>query len=55
MLAPGTAGVIHVIIKPDHASIGKTVNGYLYLDTFNDTVFTGDVVVRIPYRYTVVP
>jgi hypothetical protein len=54
-LAAGTAGVIHVTIKPDPASVGKTVSGYLYVDTFNAIVYTGDEVVRIPYRYTVVP
>jgi hypothetical protein len=54
-LLPGASGVIHVTIKPSAATVGGIVSGYLYIDTFNDTVFTGDEVVRLPYRYTVVP
>jgi len=33
--------------------VGKTVRGFLYIDTFNSTVETGDEVYRIPYSYTV--
>lgn len=54
ILAPGATGVIHLQITPDPAQIGTTVNGYIYLDTFNASAFTGDEVARIPYSYTVV-
>jgi hypothetical protein len=55
VLAPGASGVINLTIAPDPAKIGQTVSGFVFIDTFNDTVFSGDEVVRIPYRYTVVP
>jgi hypothetical protein len=58
VLAPGQSGTIHVTITPDPSQVGKTVTGYLYVDTFNvvggfGIPFTGDEVVRIPYSYTV--
>jgi hypothetical protein len=54
LLAPGESGVINATITPDPAQVGKTVSGFLYIDTFNPNATTGDEVVRIPYRYTVV-
>jgi hypothetical protein len=53
VLAPGQTGTIKLTITPDRSQVGKTVTGYIYLDTFNNTVFTGDEVARIPYTYTV--
>jgi hypothetical protein len=53
VLAPGASGTITVTIAPDSTKVGDVVKGYLYIDTFNPTVNTGDEVVRIPYRYTV--
>jgi hypothetical protein len=35
--------------------VGTTVRGFIYIDTFNGVVQTGDEVVSIPYSYTVVP
>jgi hypothetical protein len=55
ILATGQAGTINVTITPDPAKVGQTVSGYLYIDTFNGVVGTGDEVVRIPYSYTVAP
>ena len=46
-------GTIHVTITPNPAQVGTTVRGFIYIDTFNATVQTGDEVVRIPYSYTV--
>jgi len=54
LLASGEAGTINVTIKPSASQIGKTVRGFIYIDTFNGVVGTGDQVVRIPYAYTVV-
>lgn len=54
VLASGQAGTITVTIAPDAAQVGKSYSGYVFVDTFNGTVFSGDEVVRIPYRYTVV-
>jgi hypothetical protein len=54
-LAPGASGTINVTITPDPGQVGKTVSGFLYIDTFDLNVFTGDEVVQIPYRYTVEP
>ena len=54
LLAAGESGVIKVTITPDPTQVGKTVSGFLYIDTFNPNSSTGDEVVRIPYRYTVV-
>lgn len=53
LLPPGETGTIHVTITPDANQVGKVVSGYLYIDTFNTVVFTGDEVTRIPYTYTV--
>ncbi len=53
VLSPGASGSIKVTIKPDASLIGQTISGYLYIDTFNATVQTGDEVVRLPYTYTV--
>jgi hypothetical protein len=53
-LAPGQSGTLTVTIKPDPSLVGKTVNGFLYVDTFNTAVLSGDEVVRIPYSFTVV-
>jgi hypothetical protein len=65
VLGPGQKGVINLTITPDPADIGKTVQGFLYIDTFNPSlgtgnafgtglgVGTGDEVVRLPYAYTV--
>ncbi len=54
LLAAGESGVINVTITPDPTQVGKTVSGFLYIDTFNPNATTGDEVVRIRYRYTVV-
>jgi hypothetical protein len=54
VLASGEGGTITLTITPDKSQVGKTINGYVYVDTFNAVVGTGDEVVRIPYRYTVV-
>jgi hypothetical protein len=58
-LAPGQSGTINVTITPDASQVGKTISGYLYVDTFSvvdgfTVTFTGDEVVRLPYSYTVV-
>jgi hypothetical protein len=55
VLASGEGGTITVTITPDPSQVGETVSGYLYVDTFDPFVGTGDEVVRIPYSYTVVP
>jgi hypothetical protein len=54
ILAPGQSGVIHLFIRPDPAKVGKTVNGDVFIDTFNFVQFNGDELARIPYRYRVV-
>jgi hypothetical protein len=54
-LAPGASGTINVTITPDPAQVGKVVSGFIYIDTFDYNVFTGDEVVRVPYTYTVAP
>jgi hypothetical protein len=53
VLAPGESGTITVTITPDPTLVGKTVSGYIYIDTFNPVVSTGDEVVQKPYAYTV--
>jgi len=53
VLAPGATGTVEVTITPNPAQVGTTVRGFLYIDTFNSTVETGDEVYRIPYSYTV--
>ena len=55
VLAPGASGTIHVTIAPSASQVGTTVRGFLYIDTFNGVVGTGDEVYRIPYSYTVTP
>ena len=55
ILAPGQTGTINVTITPDATQTGKTVNGFIYIDTFNPVVNTGDEVVSLPYAYTVAP
>jgi hypothetical protein len=54
VLGSGEAGKITLSIKPSASEVGKTVSGFIYIDTFNPNVGTGDEVVRIPYTYTVV-
>jgi hypothetical protein len=53
VLGSGEAGTITLSIKPSASLVGKTVTGFIYLDTFNPNVGTGDEVVRIPYAFTV--
>jgi hypothetical protein len=54
VLAAGQSGTINVTITPPK-QIGATVSGYLYIDTFNPNVSTGDELARLPYRYKIVP
>jgi hypothetical protein len=53
VIAPGEAGTITLTITPDPTLVGKTVTGYVYVDTYNQYAAYGDEVVRIPYSYTV--
>jgi hypothetical protein len=53
VLGSGEVGTITLNIKPSASEVGKSVTGFIYIDTFNPTVGTGDEVVRIPYAYTV--
>jgi hypothetical protein len=53
VLGPGDTGTINVTFAPSASQVGTTVNGAIFIDTFNGTVQTGDEVVRIPYSYTV--
>ncbi len=53
VLAPGQSGTINLTITPNANDVGKTVTGFVYIDTFDFNVFTGDETVRIPYSYTV--
>jgi hypothetical protein len=55
VLQPGERGTIHIYIRPDPGRIGKVVSGDLFVDTFNFVQFNGDELVRIPYRYRIVP
>jgi hypothetical protein len=55
VLAPGATGTINVTITPDAGQVGNTVSGFIYIDTFDFNVFTGDETVRIPYSYTIAP
>jgi hypothetical protein len=55
LLAPGEGGIINLTITPNPADVGKAIRGYLYIDTYNSFVSTGDEVVRIPYSYTIAP
>jgi len=54
VLGSGEVGTIILKIKPSANQVGKSVTGFIYIDTFNPVVGTGDEVVRIPYAYTVV-
>jgi hypothetical protein len=54
ILAPGQTGTITLTVTPDAKEVGSTVTGFVYVDTFSLTVFTGDEVVRLPYSYTIV-
>ena len=54
ILPSGKTGIITVTITPDANQVGNTITGFVYIDTFNPYVFTGDEVVRIPYSYTIV-
>src|ERR1019366_4192237 len=42
VLASGEGGTIVLTITPDKSQVGKTISGYVYVDTFNGVVFTGD-------------
>ena len=53
VLGPGKYGTINLQIKPSASAVGRSVIGFVYIDTFNSAVGTGDEVVRIPYAYTV--
>ena len=53
ILAPGESGTIYVTIKPDPKDEGKLVEGYLFIDTYNPIITTGDEAFRLPYSYTV--
>ena len=55
VLASGQPGQITLTITPAASQVGKTVSGYVYIDTFNPVVHTGDEVVAIPYSYTIAP
>lgn len=55
VLAPGQTGTITLTITPDPTQVGKVVSGFVYVDTFNFNVYTGDEVVSLPYSYKVVP
>ena len=53
LLDPGQSGIINVTFTPDPKAVGHTVSGFLYLDTYNLVVGSGDEVARIPYSYTI--
>lgn len=55
VVASGEEGIITLTITPDPSLVGKTVTGFVYVDTYNPYVSTGDEVVRFPYSYTVAP
>jgi Subtilase family len=55
VLASGQGGAITVTIKPDASKVGETIYGYVYVDTYNPIVGTGDEVIRFHYAYTVAP
>jgi Subtilase family len=55
VLSTGTSGTIHLTIKPSPSQVGTTVHGFIYIDTYNGTVGSGDEVVALPYSYRVVP
>ncbi len=51
-VGPGATVTINLYITPTGAP-GTTVSGYVYIDTFNPNVNTGDEVVRLPYSYRI--
>jgi Subtilase family len=53
ILAPGQTGIINVTFTPDPTQVGKSISGFIYVDTYNYFVYTGDEVARIPYIYTI--
>ena len=55
VLAPGESGTITLSFKPDASLVGKTVKGYVYIDTYNaqDNAQSGDELRGLPYSYTV--
>ncbi|MDP9066181.1 MAG: hypothetical protein M3O06_09995, partial [Pseudomonadota bacterium] len=53
VLSSGQSGTLTLTITPTPDQIGKTISGYVYVDTFSSVVNTGDEVVRFPYVYTV--
>jgi hypothetical protein len=55
ILAPGESGTINATIKPEPSHVGQVMQGYLFIDTYNLLVATGDEVVRLPYSYTIAP
>jgi Subtilase family/Peptidase inhibitor I9 len=55
VLTSGATGTINLVITPDPTQVGNTITGFVYVDTFNPVVSTGDEVVRIPYSYTIAP
>jgi hypothetical protein len=52
LLAPGQSGVISVTFTPA-GSAGTVTSGFLALETFDFNSFSSDVLVKIPYSYTV--
>ena len=55
VLAPGASGTINLTLTPDPSQVGKTVRGFVYVDTVNvyDGYGTGDEAAELPYEYTV--
>ena len=54
-IVAGEEGTITLTIAPRASDVGKTVTGYVFVDTYNPYAATGDEVVRLPYTYTVTP
>jgi hypothetical protein len=57
VLAPGATGTINLTFTADASKIGTTVNGFVYVDTYNNNDFsqTGEEVFTLPYSYTITP
>jgi hypothetical protein len=55
VLGPAQTGTVAVTLTPDPTQVGKTISGFVYIDTYSPFVMTGDEVVRIPYAYTIAP
>jgi hypothetical protein len=53
ILATGETGIITLTLTPNAGDVGNTVMGFVFIDTYNPNVSTGDEVVRIPYSYTI--